>query len=272
MPARCWPILALGFIAAAGAAHACPAGPFPGFTAPSRSLDVAAADVGVVTAVHVKPGDVVVAGQLLAELDKRLLQAERRIAEARAEAGGELAAAEARMALAGERLGRIRRLQQRGAARADEVAEAEAGLDTATAERQQATENRAVAGLGLELIEARIARRYIVTPIDGVVTELHLDEAELAGGSDTTIATVHQLDPLHVEVYVPASCRAELLDGLAVAVEIAATGDLVPATLERIAVEVDEASGLVLATIALANPETLFLSGERVEVSLGGPG
>lgn len=265
-------IVHLAIVAAlAMPAAACPAGSYTGFTTASRTLEIAAADTAVIDKIHVAPGDHVEPGQLVAELDKTVLLAEREIHAARAEADGERAAARARLGLAEDRLARLADLLRRGAARPDEVAEARAARDVAAAQFDAATDEQRIAVLRLGAIDAQLARREIRSPIAGVVVEVHRDLAELVSAAEPRIATVQTLAPLHVEVYVPSTCRAQLRAVAHVPLTLVTTGDALSGTVERFAAEIDEASDLILMTLELPNPDARVLGGERVEVHIAEP-
>lgn len=146
---------------------------------------------GTVVHLPVKVGDPVEAGQLLAELDRAALDAERDQARA------DLALAEAQVTLAESTLARRRRLVEDGLASAEEV---ETALRDLAVERARRSAGEA------RLRSADIALGYtrISAPIDGVVAEVTTREGETVAAdfSAPTFVTLIDLERLEVLVYV----------------------------------------------------------------------
>jgi RND family efflux transporter MFP subunit len=181
-----------------------------GFTEPYRHIDVAAAEPGVVIVLHVREGDVVNQGQLLATLDQEILLAARKTAEASMQAQGAEQAATARLELKEARLQRLRELLADGHANAEEVATAEKEVKVASAELLVAKEDRLIKSHEVARIEAQIERRQIRSPIRGVVTDIHKDIGEYVASTDPNIATIVQCERLRAFFSVPAAVSDKL--------------------------------------------------------------
>jgi RND family efflux transporter MFP subunit len=181
-----------------------------GFTEPYRRIDVAAAEPGVITALHVREGDVVHPEQLLATLDLDILIATRKMAEASMHAQGSLQVATARLALKQARLARLRELKDDGHANSEEVATAEREVQVAEAELTIAKEDRLIKAHEYARIEAQIERRHIRSPIRGIVTEIHKEIAEYVSTTDPNVITIVQCDRLRAFFAVPAAATAKL--------------------------------------------------------------
>ncbi|MCB9914647.1 MAG: efflux RND transporter periplasmic adaptor subunit [Planctomycetes bacterium] len=164
----------------------------------SREVNVAARMPGQVLALHAELGDSVKAGDVLAELDGRDVEA--RVSQARSG----LAAAEAQATQASQALERTRALFGRNAATAAQLEAAESGAAAATA---------AVEAARQQVTEAEVALGYlkVVAPMDGVVSARPFEPGDLAfpGAALYTL-----LDPSSLRV--AAWVREGALDHVAV--------------------------------------------------------
>lgn len=181
-----------------------------GFTEPYRRIDVAAAEPGVITALHVREGDLVEPAQLLATLDLEILVATRNTAEASMHAQGAQQVATARLALKQARLARLRELMDKGHANPEEVANAEKEVQIAEAELTIAKEDRLLKAREYARIEAQIERRHIRSPMRGVVTEIHKEVAEYVSSTDPNVITIVQCERLRAFFAVPAAATRKL--------------------------------------------------------------
>lgn len=173
-----------------------PAGPVTGFELDAqvqaqRQATVAAQVGGTVTALLVKAGDAVRAGQALARIDERSAAADL--------TRGDAAVAQAQAQLENARLNaeRTRELRAKGfvSQAAQDVADtqlkaAQAGLREADAARSQAA----------------LARGFttVTAPFDGLVQATHLEAGDLAGPG-RAVLTLYAPGALRVVVQVPAS-------------------------------------------------------------------
>ena len=146
---------------------------------------------GVVSRLHVRIGDRVRRGQLLAELETRELAARRDQAEAA------LASAEATTAYARSDFERKREL---GAAALLSAAD----LEVAERARRVAAEQRTEAAAGLELARTQLGYARITAPIAGIVASVGTQEGETVAASlaAPTFVTLVDLARLEVWAYV----------------------------------------------------------------------
>lgn len=63
--------------------------------------------------------------------------------------------------------------------------------------------------------------RTIISPVDGVVVERHLQPGEFIRADKSDVLTLAQIDPLHVEVIVPASMFGKIEVGMSGKVNVA---------------------------------------------------
>ncbi|MEW6364816.1 MAG: efflux RND transporter periplasmic adaptor subunit [Acidobacteriota bacterium] len=146
---------------------------------------------GVVAQLHVKIGDRVEKGQLLAELDDRELQARRD------QAAAALAAAQANLERDVADLDRTRRLWASGLV-------APADLELAERDRAVAAQRKAEAAANLALASTQLDYARIDAPIAGVVASISTQEGETVSASlaAPTFVTLVDLARLEVRAYV----------------------------------------------------------------------
>jgi RND family efflux transporter MFP subunit len=146
---------------------------------------------GILRELHVTVGDRVVAGQLLAELDRAELEMQvERTEAARASAAAERTYAE------GE-LFRVRQLADRGAAAPAELSAAERAVQTSRAAEREATAAH-------EAAKVQLGYTSIRAPIGGVVASVSTQKGETVAASFAapTFVTIVDLSRLEVWAYV----------------------------------------------------------------------
>ena len=154
-------------------------------------VEVGSRASGVVKRLHVTVGDRVVAGQLLAELDRVEFETQVERAEAiRQNAASDLTWAE-------QEYDRMSRLAAGGHATASELSQARRGLDVAGAKAREAA--AAVSASKVQLSYASIH-----APIGGVVGSVSTQEGETVAASFAapTFLTIVDLTRLEVQAYV----------------------------------------------------------------------
>jgi multidrug efflux pump subunit AcrA (membrane-fusion protein) len=180
--------------------------------------------VGQVREILVQPGDRVRAGQVLAQLDGREMEANRERAEAlvlaasqgQSAAESDKAAADAALTLARATFTRIATLREKKAATAQELDEAQAALSGAEARAQAAAAavlaaraNATGARAGLQGAQVASGYSRITAPFDGVVTQKQIDTGAMTMPG-TPILTVQQNGGFEVEVRIDDSRAARI--------------------------------------------------------------
>jgi RND family efflux transporter MFP subunit len=180
---------------------------YPGLVSAWRTSALGFEAGGRIESVAVRVGDRVAAGDVLATLDTRTLEAQ--IAAARAEA----AAAETQAGLARATLERQQVLVDRGhisPQRLDEVAANErAALSSAAAARASA-----------QALAVRLELASLTATFDGVITARHLDEGVIAPPGAPVVTLVED-GRLEMRVSIPADEAARMDPGSAYPVEFA---------------------------------------------------
>lgn len=236
---------------------------------PPLVVRVGSAVSGLLDEVTVERGERVRAGQVIARINGKVEEATVELLALRAENSAAIEAQQARLAFTDGRLARMRELHARGSVSAEALDEAEAERVTAASLLALAEMERALAGLELERARAALVIREIRSPVDGIVTDRRLSAGEFVH-QEAHVATVVQLDPLHVETFLPVEHfgRIQLGDVAMVRPAPPVQGDHAASVLVVDQV-FDAASGTFGVRLALPNPDGVFPAGHRCRVVFG---
>lgn len=172
------PSLTLVIAACLLMADAARAEEYTSYTEPNRSIEISAAESGIIQEVFVKEGQTVKAGEVLARLDMRGIQQQVDIAREETDSKK-------------KRLDKLKELHTSKFASQEEV--------------EHAQSDAIISDLKLKLAEELVERRTLRSPIDGIVTEMRFDVSESVGGANSHVATVVQVSPLRVQFNLKAS-------------------------------------------------------------------
>jgi RND family efflux transporter MFP subunit len=218
---------------------------------------------GILSRVSVGIGDRVRAGQVVATLDRREIDAQVDAAAAAvnvAHAGVE--SAEAALANANLELERAKNLFERGAMPKQRLDAAETARRASAAQRDLAQATLAQAEAALR--RAREVQRdaTLTSPIDGVVVERNYDAGSLVGPGDEPVVAVADMRTMKLEAGVSELQAGRLRVGMPVRVTAQARpGDVFEGRLAAIAPEVDARNRHFAIEVRVANPTAVLLSG-----------
>jgi RND family efflux transporter MFP subunit len=230
---------------------------------PRTVAEIGSAEEGIIDEVRVKRGDQVKAGQVLAVLDSVMETLTVDLARVQAEQDVDVRTGEARKAFQQLERERAETLSERNILSAKELDEAEIQETIAILEVESANIRRKVAGVELAMAEARLGRRTIRSPVNGVVTEVARVPGEYIH-EQSTLLTLAQIDQLNVEVFVPIDRYGEVRVGQTAVVEpVRPIGGGYDAVVEVIDQVFDAASGTFGVRLLLENPETALPAGIR---------
>lgn len=241
---------------------------YESFTEPSRRIDVAPAETGVVGEVSVSEGAPVTKGQIVASLDKEVLLIAKEIAQASAAAIGRREAAQAEMDLRKVRLDKIRELRSSGHAAGEESHRAELDHLSAKGTHQSLEEQLKVDKLEVRKIDAMIERRLVRSPIDGIVTHIHYDQGEYITPIAPTVATIVQLHPLRAVFNLPQGAARTLRADAMIQVRFADEESTTAGKVEFVAPLIDADSGTVRVKVLIDNADHKRLAGARCSISI----
>jgi RND family efflux transporter MFP subunit len=234
---------------------------------PNQIIEVGSAVPGVIREVTIERGDEIGRGQPIARLQDDVERAALKLAEARARTSAELLAAEKSREFADRELDRANELANDAFVSRNYVDKASTEASIAESKLAQAKERRRIAEIELEVARAQLAQRRILAPIDGVVLDRYLTVGEYV--DDRPVARIAQIDPLRVEVVVPAALFGRVHQGQ--------TGIVIPDFLDAQPVRaqvnvvdriVDAASGTFRVRLTLPNPGHVIPPGLRCQVHL----
>lgn len=169
-----------------------------------------------------------------------------------------------------KRFNKLQSLQLAGHARDEELETARSELVIARSNFLTAKEDRRVYELEVERIKAQIERLRIHSPIDGVVSRIYKEVAELTGGANDQIITLVQLDPLKLILHVSTTHALKMKIGDEILLRIETLEKKQMATIDTVAPVIDAESGTVRITIRLDNKYNIVRSGMRVHAEIDG--
>ena len=238
-------------------------GRIQGFTEPYADISMAAAEMGTLSAVVVKDGDVVEAGQVIANLDDGVLRASLEVARAGMEATGELESAQTQLDLKKVELEKLTGLFGRNHASQMELDRVRGEVRVAESRIQSVREDLEVRRLEHARIEAQLRQREIRSTIDGVVISVEKDRGEFVSPSDPVVARIVQLDPLLIVFSVPNVHRGELTTGQTARLKIGPAETSVEGQVEFISPTANASSGTFRVKVRLPNSDRRWHGGEK---------
>jgi len=255
--------------AARTAKAAAPRQPIGCLIGPERVADIGTPVVGVVASIDVDSGDRVRAGQPLVVLRGDVEEAGVQAAQLRARIDADVRAAEANLALARQRHERAVQLMEQGFVSNQASDQARAELDIALQKLEQARSQQQLAARELGVVRAQLGQRTLRSPFGGVVVDRFVNVGERV--EDRPLLRLAMLDPLRVEVVVPASRYGSVTvgDGLSVQPELPGI-EAVFAKVTKIDPVIDAASNTFRVRLKLPNPGYKLPAGARCKVELPG--
>lgn len=234
---------------------------------PASVIEIGSPVAGLLDEVLVKRGDEVAKGQLLARLSSEIERSTVDLLSLRANSTQIIDIQRDHVASEKRRYERVAELGAQGLSPQDNVDAAEAQLIEARSLLAQ--QELAIAMAHKELARAKVVlrQREIRSPIDAFVDEQLLTAGEHAS-EDAPIARLVQLDPLHVEVFVPVALFGKISVGDQAVV--APAPPLTGIFTARVAVAdrvFDAASGMFGVRLALPNPDGGLPAGHRCRVT-----
>ena len=262
---------AISLVAVASAGHAGGTA-FDCLIEPSQVIEVRTPADGLIDKVHVQRGDTIRRGQPLVELLSSVERSTADSARYRAQMGGQISSARNRVDYATKKLARATDLAQQNYVSAQARDEAEAERRVAESELQAALENRELAKIEHRRALDALALRSVASPFNGVVLDRMLNPGDLAdaGSGRKPVLRIAQIDPLRVDIVLPASLIGRVKPGLKVAVTPMGASGARPATVKMVDRVVDAASATFVARLELPNPTLGLPGGIRCQAEIEG--
>ncbi|MEO8004093.1 MAG: efflux RND transporter periplasmic adaptor subunit [Betaproteobacteria bacterium] len=239
---------------------------------PDRVAEVGSPVIGVIESIQVERGDVVKEGQILARLRANVERASVGAAEVRAEADADVRAAQANFDYLREKQQRSEELVEKNFISRQALDQVRAEASVAEQKLAQSREQQRIAKHELALAKAQLGLRLIRAPFDGIIADRYVTVGERV--EEKPIFRVARIDPLRVEIIVPAALYGSVRAGMVAKV----TPDLpnvAPMDTKVVLVDklVDAASNTFRVRSELPNADGAIASGLRcrAEFTAGEP-
>jgi RND family efflux transporter MFP subunit len=237
---------------------------------PYQEAEVGSQVIGVLDKVLVERGDFVNKGQPIAQLNSDVERAHLASAKLRADATADLKAAASNREFTRKKKLRTEDLYKKNFVSQQASDQADTEDQVADMKLKQAQEQQRLAQQEYTLAQAQLAQRTIRSPLTGVVVERYLSEGERI--EEKPVLKVATIDPLRVEVIVPAAYFSKIKSGMSAMVkpEVADTearGAKV-IVVDRV---IDAASNSFRVRLELPNPSYQVPPGLRCKVDFDLP-
>ena len=239
------------------------------FIEPIETIKVAAGESGIVAAVLPELGDTVKQGQLMIEMDQRVLQARLDVAAAKASSNARRVSAEVELKAKTDRFEKVEALLRNDAGSPGEVEKARSEMEVARQTVAQIENEIEQFQLEVKQIEAEIELRKIRSPIDGVVVDVRHQPGEYISVSDPHIVTIVRLETLQAVFYLPTSAAKKMNAGDTVELLLTETGATAAAMIRYVAPITNADSGRVRVDVEIDNAEGTLRSGVRCVIVPG---
>ena len=234
----------------------------------SAVVDIGASVFGVLDGIDVERGDIVRKGQVLARLESNVERTAVALAQTKLTNQADILSARSQKEFAARKAARTAELTDLKfvSMQAREQADTEASM--ADMKLAQAIEQRSVATHELAMAQAQLAQRTVSSPLNGVVVERYTSVGERI--ENRPLLKIAQIDPLRVEVVLPASQFKAVKAGMTARVTPELQGtrpqQATVAIVDRV---IDAGSNTFRARLTLPNPDLGLPPGVRCKVEFG---
>ena len=176
---------------------------------PRTTVDIGSPAEGILVDVLVERGDEVGKGLPLANLDSTLEEISADLARLKAANRTELDSRRAQLDYRTKEVHRLEPMREKRTASEKSFDQAEIERRLAKLSLESAKIDQRLAAVEYRRAQALLERRTIRSPVDGVVVDVLMSRGEYVH-EQSQLMQIAELDPLHVEVYLPVS-RYELV-------------------------------------------------------------
>lgn len=235
---------------------------------PKETIELGSPVFGVLSQVFVDRSSAVKQGEVVAKLDTSVEEAQVALDKFRAANRAEIEMAQSDLSWNQRELRRLRDLAANRLAKASELDQYEAKVAQDQIAIRKAEADQKTAALEAERSERQLQLKLIKSPIDGIVTDVKLSPGDYIY-ENTPIMTIDQLDPLYIDLVMPARRYGSVKIGQVADVHLAAPiGSTVKATVNAVDAVVDPASDTFRVRLVLHNPGNRIPAGIRCSASL----
>ncbi|MCP4433755.1 MAG: efflux RND transporter periplasmic adaptor subunit [Gammaproteobacteria bacterium] len=208
----------------------------------------------------VKTGDTIVKNQPLVQLENSVERAKVALAKQQAISSSEIENRRIQLKFAKRNLQRMQELYEKNSVSLFERDKAQAEVSLAEIELIKARENKKLAQLNLNKIQAELALRTIKSPIDGIIIDSYIKIGESV--SNRPIMKLAQINPLRVELIAPTEYFGLIQKDMEVEIYPERPANKIfKATVTVVDQLIDPASGSFTIRMSLPNPGDELVGG-----------
>jgi membrane fusion protein (multidrug efflux system) len=235
---------------------------------PRQVIQLGSPVFGVLTNIYVDRAAPIRQGQLLAKLDTTVEETQLALDRYRAANTAPVEAIKADLAWNQRELGRRQQLAGNMFSKANDVDEFSTKVEQDRIGIRKAEADLETARLESIRSEAQLKLKLVRSPVNGVVTDVKLAPGEFIYET-TPILTIAEIDPLAIDLVVPAARFHAVKVGMIGEVHLSPPVDAsFSARVDAIDPVIDAASDTFRVRLALPNPDNAIPAGIRCTVSL----
>ena len=235
---------------------------YDGLIEPYRTVEIGAPTQGIVSRIKVERSDSVKKGQLLVGIESSVEWVSVEKAKVISGFEGEIGLQKTQLAFAKRDYNRIKQVASIPTRDKDQAA---TDIILTQHRLDKAREKKSLAQMELKKTRALLGRHTIRSPLNGVVVEIYVNPGEYV--NTQPLLRIAQIDPLRVEVIVPAQLFGKITPGMEAKIipELPAYGEQV-ATVTIVDRVIDSASSTFGVRLELPNDELKMPSGLKCQV------
>jgi RND family efflux transporter MFP subunit len=237
---------------------------------PHSVTELSTSEQGVLEEVLVRRGDIVKKGQVVAKLESSLEAITLQFAEARARMTGDVESKRAALDYMLRQQERITELYNDNAISFNDKDKADTDVRLAETELQVALDNQKLAKFERDRAARRLELRKIRSPVDGVIVETLMVPGESVDDRAREIMVIAEVNPLNVEIVLPAEQFGLIQVGTPAEVTPLLRGE--PVRQSEVAVvdrTIDAASDTFGVQLQLDNADYAIPGGIRCDIEFG---
>jgi RND family efflux transporter MFP subunit len=237
---------------------------------PHSVTELSTREEGVLEEVLVRRGDIVRKGQIVAKLESSLEKIALEFAEARAKMKGDVESKQAALDYMLRQRDRITELYKDNAISFNDKDKADTDVRLAETELQVALDNQRLMEIERDRSARRLDLRSIRSPVDGVIVEILLVPGESVEDRAREIMVIAEVDPLNVEIILPAEQFGSVQVGTSAEITPLLAGEAVRfADVSVVDRTIDAASDTFGVQLQLENKDYAIPGGIRCNISFG---
>ena len=237
---------------------------------PHSVTELSTREEGVLEKVLVRRGDIVRKGQVVAKLESSLETIALDFADARAKMKGDVESKQATLEYMRRQRDRITDLYEDKAISFNDKDKADTDVRLAETELQVALDNQRLMQIERDRAARRLELRSIRSPVDGVIVEILLVPGESVEDRAREIMVIAEVDPLNVEIILPAEQFGSVQVGTPAEITPLLPGQ--PVRSADVAVvdrTIDAASDTFRVQLQLENKDFAIPGGIRCDIAFG---